>query len=171
MAALLLILATAQPIQAAAQWMWRDASGKAVFSDRPPPNDIPDKNVLQRPSNVQRQAAAAPAVPAAAAPAASRASEPAPPSGQDKELEQRRQQAENAEAAKLKAAQEAQLRARAENCARARQNKANLDSGMRIARTNAQGEREFLDDAARAAEVRRSQDVIARDCGPAAVAQ
>ncbi len=151
---------------AAAQWMWRDANGKPVFSDRPPPADIPDRNIVQRPSGTQRAAAPAPA--AASAPAAAL---PAPPSGQDKELEQRRQQAEAAEAAKQKAAQEVQAKARAENCARARQNKASLDSGIRITRTNAQGEREFLDDAQRAAETRRTQDIIARDCAPNAQLQ
>ncbi|RCW72642.1 DUF4124 domain-containing protein [Pseudorhodoferax soli] len=158
--ALLLILGTALSMPAAAQWMWRDANGKAVFSDRPPPADIPEKNIVQRPSGAARAVAPAPAAVAALAASAT----PAPPSGQDKELEQRRQQAEAAEAAKQKAAQEVQAKARAENCARARQNKASLDSGIRITRTTAQGEREFLDDAQRAAETRRTQDVIARDC-------
>ncbi|MGC3985778.1 MAG: DUF4124 domain-containing protein [Pseudorhodoferax sp.] len=165
MAALLLILGTALSLPAAGQWMWRDASGKAVFSDRPPPLDVPDKNIVQRPGGAARAAAPAPE----AAPAAS--AMPAPPSGQDKELEQRRQQADAAEAARQKAAQEVQARARAENCARARQNKASLDSGIRITRTNAQGEREFLDDAQRAAETRRTQDIIARDCAPGAPLQ
>jgi hypothetical protein len=160
---------SALAMPAGAQWMWRDGNGKPVFSDRPPPADIPDKNVLQRPSGSQRLASPAPA-PAPAAPA-SRAGEAPPPSGQDKELEQRRQQAEAAEAARQKAAQEAQAKARADNCVRAQQAKANLDSGMRIARTNAQGEREFLDDAARSAEGRRAQDIITRDCGPATAPQ
>ena len=35
---------------------------------------------------------------------------------------------------------------------------------MRIAQLNAKGEREILDDAQRAAEVKRLQQVIARDC-------
>ena len=39
-----------------------------------------------------------------------------------------------------------------------------LDSGVRIARTNEKGEREFMDDAARAAEAKRTQDIIASDC-------
>ena len=163
----LLLLGVALSAPADAQWMWRDGNGKPVFSDRPPPADIPDKNVLQRPSGSPR--AASPAPSPAAAPAV-RASEPVPPNGQDKELEQRRQQAEAAEAAKHRAAQEAQAKARADNCTRAQQAKANLDSGMRIARTNAQGEREFLDDDTRAAEGRRAQDIIARDCGPRAPA-
>lgn len=161
MVALLLILGTALCLPASAQWMWRDANNKPVFSDRPPPADIPDRNIVQRPSGAAR---AAPPAPAASATTA-------PPSGQDKELEQRRQQAEAAEGARQKAAQEAQAKARAENCARARQNKASLDSGIRITRTNAQGEREFLDDAQRAAEQRRTQDIIARDCTPSAQLQ
>lgn len=163
--ALLLIVGTAVSMQAQAQWMWRDAQGRPVFSDRPPPADIADRNILKRPSNAARPTAPAAAASGAAA-AAPRASEPATPDGQDQELEQRRQQAEAADAARQKAAQEELARVRTDNCQRARQARANLDSGMRIARTNTQGEREFLDDAQRAAETRRAQDIIARDCGP-----
>ena len=35
---------------------------------------------------------------------------------------------------------------------------------MRIARTNEKGEREVLDDAARASEVKRAQSIIDSDC-------
>ncbi len=160
--ALLLVLGSALSMPAAAQWMWRDGTGKPVFSDRPPPADVPDRNIVQRPSGTARAVSPAPAAP----PAPTSPGTPAPAGGQDKELEQRRQQAEAAEAAKQKAAQEMQARARADNCMRARQNKASLDSGIRIARTNVQGEREFLDDAQRAAETRRTQEIIARDCAP-----
>lgn len=158
--ALLLILAAAVATPCMAQWMWRDAQGKPVYSDRPPPPEIPDRNIVQRPAASRAAAAPAPS-PASSAPAAAA-------SGQDKELEQRRQQAEAAEAAKRKAAQEEQSKGRADNCARARQAKASFDSGVRIARLNAQGEREFLDDATRDAETRRLQQIISRDCGPAA---
>ena len=41
---------------------------------------------------------------------------------------------------------------------------ATLDSGQRIARINAEGEREILDDEARAEEARRAREVIASDC-------
>ena len=40
----------------------------------------------------------------------------------------------------------------------------NLDSGIRIVRANAKGEREFMDDAIRAAETKRLEAVIASDC-------
>lgn len=159
---LLLILGAAACSAASAQWIWRDAGGKQVFSDRPPPADVPAHNVLRQPAPAQRSAAAtaAPSSPTAAPNA------PAAPDGQDKELQQRRQNTDAAELAKQQAAQAAQARAQADNCARARQAKANLDSGMRIARVNPQGEREILDDSARSAEARRAQDIMARDCEP-----
>jgi hypothetical protein len=39
-----------------------------------------------------------------------------------------------------------------------------LDDGVRITRTDAKGEREVLDDKARAEEVRRTKNVIVSDC-------
>jgi hypothetical protein len=54
--------------------------------------------------------------------------------------------------------------AKSENCQRARQGKATMDSGMRVARLNAQGEREIMDDKMRAAENQRLQSVIDSDC-------
>jgi len=39
-----------------------------------------------------------------------------------------------------------------------------LDSGIRMARMNDKGEREILDDAARAAELERTQAIIQSDC-------
>ncbi len=39
-----------------------------------------------------------------------------------------------------------------------------MDSGMRVARVNDKGEREILDDNARAAEQRRLQSIIDSDC-------
>jgi ubiquitin len=149
-------------LSAAAQWQWVDSAGNKVFSDRPPPPDIPDKNVLRRPSG-SRPVASVP--PAAAASAAVKPGEAVPKvAGKDKELEEKRKQAEDAEASKKAAEQEKVAKAKAENCVRARQGKANYDSGVRIARTNAQGEREIIDDTTRAAETQRLQQIINTDC-------
>lgn len=155
---LLLLVALGLGLPAAAQWKWRDQNDKLVFSDRPPPSEVPDARILQRPGAGHTPAAVA-------APAAPQAAETAPklPS-QDKELQERRQQAEAQEAAKQAAQQEAQAKARADNCTRARRAKTTYDSGVRIARTDAKGEREFVDDATRAAESRRLQGIIASDC-------
>lgn len=158
--ALLLLVCLGLSLPSAAQWQWLDSNGKKVFSDRPPPGDIADKNILQRPTGAAALRPAAPPAPAA------KASDALPKlSGKDKELEERRQQAEEQDAAKKKAEQQAQARVRADNCARARQGKATMDSGVRLARTDANGEREILDDAARAAETRRLQGIIGSDCG------
>ena len=42
--------------------------------------------------------------------------------------------------------------------------KSSIDSGMRMARMNDKGEREVLDDAQRAAELKRVNAIIASDC-------
>jgi hypothetical protein len=139
-----------------AQWQWVDKDGRKVFSDQAPPPGTPEKNIVKRPG--QRTAAPEPEAPASA-PA------PAPKlSGKDKELEQKRKQAQADEEAKKKAQEEEIAKARADNCDRAKKGKAMLDSGVRISTMNAKGEREIMDDASRAAEAKRLEATIARDC-------
>ena len=140
---------------AQAQWKWRDRNGQVTASDLPPPKDIPDKDVLQRPDPAVRKPAAVASAPASAASARSTS---------DPELEARRRNAEAEAAAKLKAEDARLARDRAENCQRARNQLATLESGQRIARMNDKGEREFLDDKAIADEARRARGVIAGDC-------
>ena len=143
------------------QWVWLDKDGRKVFSDRAPATDVPERNILKSPTMAGKKAAdgamdAAPApVPAAAASA---------PSPLDKALQARKKQAADAEAAQRKAEQDRIDRIKADNCARARQAKAAIDSGVRLGRTTANGEHEFLDDAQRAAEGQRIQGLIASEC-------
>jgi type IV secretory pathway VirB10-like protein len=155
-------------LSALAQWQWLDKDGRKVFSDRPPPADIPIKNILKQPGGKLKAVETAPDE-AAAGPAGA----PATPkvaasglrvSGKDKELETKKKQAEDAEAAKRKAEEDKNAQAKADNCNRARQGKATYDSGARVARVNASGEREVMDDAARAAETKRMQDMIDSNC-------
>lgn len=157
----LLALVCSAPLLAAAQWQWVDKDGRKVFSDRPPPADIAPNRIVKAPAG-RMPAAEEPAAAAAPAPAAA----PAKPVAKvDKDLEARKKQAEAAEAEKRSAEEARNAAARADNCNRARQAKADLSSGVRIARTNAQGEREFMDDAARANEMKTVDAAIARDCG------
>lgn len=142
-------------LAASAQWQWMDKDGRKVFSDRAPPADIPEKNILKRPGS--RGSAATPAVAPAAAPAAA-------PAGIDKSLQEKKKQSEDAEAAKRKADEDRNARAMADTCSRAQQAKSGLDSGARMARTNEKGEREFMDEAARAAEGERLQGIINENC-------
>ena len=160
--ALAALLGLTLALPAAAQWKWRDKAGQTQYSDLPPPPGVPEADILQRPSGATLQrrgapVAAAPASAASAAPlTAARASDP--------ELEARRKKAEQ-EVADKKKAEDAKIAAtRAENCSRAKEQVRTLDSGQRIARINAAGEREVLDDAARAAETKRARDAMASEC-------
>lgn len=152
-------------VNAFAQWQWLDAQGRKVFSDMPPSNQVPADRILQRPGNARPAVTAAPSAPAAPA-------QPADGRGVDRDL-QARKNAEEAEQARREQAQiqeqERKLAAqRQDNCVRARVTLATLADGRLVGHTNAQGERAFMDDNARAQERRRAQDIIASDCGPAA---
>ena len=148
-------------LPAAAQWKWRDKTGQTQYSDLPPPPGVPEGDILQRPTGATTPRRPAPvAVPASAATATplpgARASDP--------ELEARRKKAEQ-EGVDKKKAEDARLAAtKADNCARAKEQMRTIDSGQRMARINAKGEREVLDDAARAAETQRTRNVMASEC-------
>jgi Domain of unknown function (DUF4124) len=162
--ALSAMLLVAFAASAQAQWKWKDANGQVHVSNMPPPREVPEKNILTRPGTPAStaKAATAPTAAASAAPAAAVPGNAAPKA--DSELEKRRKLAE-AEEQNKKKAEEAKLAGqKAENCGRARAQLATLESGIRIAQTNAKGEREFLDDKARQAEVQRVRDVMANDC-------
>ena len=156
-------------LTAFAQWQWIDKDGRKVFSDRSPPTDIQEKDILKRPGGASRTAAAAPkdsmAVPAVAVASTPAGMASAPKlSGKDSQLETKKKQAEEAEAASKKAEDEKVAAAKTENCGRAKRGVASFDSGLRIATTNANGEREIMDDKARATETMRLKDIVAADC-------
>lgn len=159
----------ALPLSASAQWQWIDKDGKKVFSDQAPPPDVPEKNILRRSGMPPPRPATGIDAPAAegteaVAPKARESAAAPKPSGVDKELEEKTKKAEAEEKAK-RAAEEAKVaKAKADNCARAREGKSTLDSGIRIAKVNAKGEREIMDDSARVAEQKRVQSVIDSDC-------
>ncbi len=175
----LLAALAACSLSAAAQWQWVDATGRKVFSDRAPPPDIPAKNILRQPGgSAPAPAAAAPstapaATDAATKPAADATPQASPatakdakPAGTDKALEEQKRKAEAQEAAKAKAEKERLAKQRQDNCARAKQSKTALSSGRLLGYTNEQGERGFMDDATRDAELKRADAIIASDCGP-----
>lgn len=156
---------------AMAQWQWTDKDGRKVFSDRSPPAEIAEKDILKRPTGATRAAAAASATSATvegkttmtAASTAPKASAPKL-SGKDAELEAKKKKAEDDEAAKKKVEEEKNAKAKADNCERGKSGLATLQSGIRMASINAKGEREVFDDAKRAAEVKRAQEVVDSSC-------
>jgi hypothetical protein len=147
------------PVQA--QWKWKDAKGQVHVSDLPPPREVPEKDVLQRPTEVKRTPANAASAPVAGSAPGQQA---AAKQRVDPEIEARRVRAEQEQQAKAKAVEDRNAAVRADNCARAKQQLATLDSGIRIARANDKGEREILDDKARAEEAQRARQIIQSDC-------
>ncbi len=148
---------------AQAQWKWRDKTGQVNASDRPPPLDIPDKDILARPAPEARRVFPLAAAASAASAASAAATATRAPAG-DPQLETRRRAAEQEKAAKTKADEERAKVQRAENCRRARGHLAALEGGQRIARINEKGEREVLDDRGIAEESRQARSVIAAEC-------
>jgi len=166
LAACLLALAAAGA-HAQAVWKWRDAAGQLHISDTAPPPGTPAKNIISGPGAGAAQALS-PSVDASSAPA----------SGIDSALDKKkkaldREKAEQADKAKADrdAAVAKNEAIRKDNCTRAQANLQALQSGQRMAHYNDKGEREILDDSARAAEVKRTQDVVSSNCGPAPAGQ
>ncbi len=155
-------------VAAHAQWQWIEKDGRKMFSDRPPPAEIQDKDILKRPQGASRLSPALPAAETASVAAV----KPAPAlkasapklSGKDAELEAKKKKAEDDEAAKKKADEEKLAKAKAENCERAKSGLATLQSGVRMASVNAKGEREVYDDAKRQSETKRTQEIIDSSC-------
>lgn len=151
-------------VPAIAQWQWIDGQGQKVFSDRAPPPDIPAKNVLRRPGGAGSVKMTSPAV-AEPAPAAVKSTAD---KGVDKGLEEQKRKQEAQETAKADAEKQQREKQRQDNCNRAKQAKVTLSSGRLLSSVNANGERGYMDEAARDAESKRADAVIASDCGPAA---
>jgi hypothetical protein len=145
----------------AVPWKYRDAQGRIVVSDLPPPAGVQDKDIIERPTTVVRRAT--PTQPAAASAPASAAAA-ALAQRNDPELEARRKKAADEQELKQKSQQDKDNAQRAENCSRAKSHLTALGDGLRIARTNDKGEREILDDKGRAEEMQRARQVIASDC-------
>lgn len=154
---------------ALAQYEWLDHNGRHVYSDQLPPADVPEANILKAPSATTRaeaprqtQESGTPQDGQVAG--SSGAAETAASAQDDAALEQRKQELDAAEQARAAEQEQQQQAMRADNCQRAQQSKRTLESGMRVARVNDTGERIVMDDAQRAAELARANEVIASNC-------
>ncbi len=170
---LLLLAAWTLSLSAVAEWQWIDKDGRKVFSDRPPTSEIKDKDILKRPGGRGRAPAAAASAEAGEAEAAAGAAAAAAPamkttspklSGKDVELQAKKKKLEQEEAEKKKAEEEKISVVKAENCQRAQKGLSTFQSGVRVSTVNAKGEREIMDDNARAAESKRLQAIVDSEC-------
>ncbi len=155
-----------------AQWKWKDKNGQVQYSDLPPPASVREADILQRPAtgrapafapNTAQAAAAAQAASAAELAASAASAAPSAPTV-DPELEAKRRKAAEGEAAKRRAEEQKANKAREANCKAAQAQLRALNSGIRMARVNPNGEREVLDDKARAEETQRARDAVSGNC-------
>lgn len=155
-----------------AQWAWKDANGRTVYSDRPPPPDIKAGSIVRQP-NTQTLANPAPASgpiddagkPSDAKGSDTKAAPNAPKTIAEREMEFRKRQQERADSDKKAAEEQTKNATKTAECDRARGYMKSLEEGIRIQKTDAAGNREFLDDAQRAAEVERTRKIIQSTCG------
>ena len=146
-------------------WKWRDAAGQLHISDTAPPPGTPARNIISGPGGLPPVAMTPKAASDAEAPqAAASAGE----SALDKKKKAAEKQKADAEKAEHDAVEARNAAIRKDNCAHAQSSLQELQSGQRVARMNANGEREFLDDAQRAAETKRVQDAVTSNCSAAA---
>jgi hypothetical protein len=132
--ALLLMTSLAFAGAAAAQYKWVDKNGKLQYGDTPPPGV--SASALRPPSAVSQPEAPAKTDDARKGPLTT--------AEKDAEFRKRQQEAEKDRQKQAQAQQQAEDKR--ENCSRAQEALRTLESG-RVTRTDAKGERHFLDDA------------------------
>lgn len=126
---------------------WVDAQGNVHYSDTPPQN-VKTQSV---PNVAGTGQAAAPATYSSK-------------SYVEREAELKKSKQEKAEANEKKAQQEAQTEEKKRNCTGAQQNLRMLEEGTRIVTYDANGEKTYLDDAAREQRLNEARKAVSNYC-------
>lgn len=138
---------------------YKDASGRTVYSDTPPPAGTPAGNILKAPK--LNQAAPAPAPAAAAGEGKDKdgkeAKKDGPKTTADREADYKKRQADAEKKAQEDAKKTADDQQRQQRCASLQSNMAALQSGQRMKKFDANGNPSFVDDNERAAEIAKAQ--------------
>jgi len=126
---------------------WVDEEGKVHYSDTPPQNaktqsvpNIAGKGQVEAPATFS------------------------PKSYAEREAELKKSRQEKAEAAGTQTQQAADAETRKSNCSAAQQNLRALEEGARIVTYDANGERVYLDDAAREQRLNDARKTISANC-------
>lgn len=145
-------------------YQYKDASGRTVYSDQPPPAPVAPKRAgkvvdssINPASGPEAEKDKAPAI----APAAGST---APKSLADREMDFNKRQKERQEREAKEQKEAANRQAMKDECERAQRQLQIFDSGQRISTQDANGERVYLDDTKRAEEAARIRKFIADNC-------
>ncbi len=134
---------------ALAQYKWKDANGRTVYSDQPPPAGVKGNELnLKSASSVS-------ATPSSATASVQK------PSAADKALADKKIELDKAAAAKAK---EELAQKNSAACAQTRDIIKTLQTDKRIFTSDANGERRFVDDAERKEKLGAAQKLVSENC-------
>ena len=154
---LAIVIVLAAGSAAAQAYKWVDADGKVRYGDTPPPGA--QASAVRPPQSATASTATTPSpVPAA------KDAKKGPLTPAEEDMAFRRRQAD---AGKKAEQADAELRAKAQRedaCERTRQYLATLESGQRVTRTDASGERYYLDEDQVAQELAREKKTYQASC-------
>jgi hypothetical protein len=143
---LFVALAAASSLASAQVYKCVDAQGKTVYSQAPCPGTAKSTTIDSRP-----------------APAAAPAAKGSDPRKADAEFKKRQLEAQKEQEKEQKASEEKE--AKKVNCASAQQQLQLYQSGQRLSRLNASGERYYLDEKDIAQETAKAQQAVQQWCG------
>jgi len=141
---------------AAQAYRWVDKDGKVRYGDTPPPG------VKASPLQLPQGGGANGGPPPADAAGKAAKKGPLTPAEQDAEYRKRQADAQKSRDKEDQAQRDAA--AKQDNCKRARESLAALESGQRVSRYTAEGERYYLDDSQRDAETARARESVNSWC-------
>ena len=156
---------------ASAQYQWKDDNGRMVYSDRPPPSSVLPSQLVRVPppkpvAKAADKAGEKPTEIASAAKVADAKGLVPVKSLADKDLESKKK-AQEAEKADAKRTADAGQEARNTAACKDTQSSLNsMESGIRVSRVNAKGEKEFIDDDEKAKKIVSLKRDLADHCKP-----
>ncbi len=150
---------------ACAQYVWLNEKGVKQYSDMPPPSSIPKSRILKEAGMTVRaspQEAPASGEPTtnSATDATTAAKEKTPMTFAEKNADFQKRKIEQAEKDKKAADLEKVAADKAKNCEQARAYNRTLQSGERLARTDKNGERYYLNDEQRGKEKQEAKRTL-----------
>ncbi len=154
-------------VASAQMYRWVDKDGRVHYTATPPPPGVKARTLqapaVPPPAPGDAKDAAAKDGAATDAGAKSARRGPLTPAEQEQEFRKRQLEAQKAREKEALAAKEAETKQ--ENCARAREALRTFESGLRVSRTDAPGERYYIDDDARARETAAARRAVQDWCG------
>jgi hypothetical protein len=150
---------------ASAQYIWLNEKGVKQYSDMPPPASVPDSRILKQPGG--RAVSLETPDKLVASEQSSNEDKSANPekaklplSTAEKNAEFQKRRMEQAEKEKKAAEQQQQAGEKAKTCERAQAYQRSLESGERLARTDKNGERYYLNEQQRAQEMQENRRLL-----------